>query len=211
MDVAHEVRDHYPVVTPIPSKKKQQYTCERCSSPFLARPQDRKRGKGRFCGRRCASLATVPPFPVLSGKDNPNWKGGLTKSKKGYWYVRMPDHPRAMKNGYVKRADLVLEEKLGRSLLDEEIAHHVNENKEDDSPENLEAMFSAVHSRMHGDATRKPKKPRVPDHPNNRRYSWPSNDELIAMRKSRTLRSIAKELGCSFKAVDRRCKKIMGS
>ena len=38
---------------------------------------------------------------------NPNWKGGIRKSKRGYIYILMPDHPRADNRGCVKRANLV--------------------------------------------------------------------------------------------------------
>jgi hypothetical protein len=54
-----------------------------------------------------------------------------------------------MKTGYVKRADLSLEQKLGRSLLPGEIAHHNNHDRLDDRPENLEAMNRGDHQRLH--------------------------------------------------------------
>lgn len=67
----------------------------------------------------------------------------------GYAYLLKPAHPRAMKNGYVKRADVILEQKLGRPLEPDEIAHHINENKMDDAPQNLEPMTRGAHQRMH--------------------------------------------------------------
>ena len=61
-----------------------------------------------------------------------------------------PGHPRAMKSGYVKRADLVAEQMLGRPLQPLEVVHHRNHNKLDDTPENLQVMTHADHSRLHG-------------------------------------------------------------
>lgn len=188
----------------MPQKKSVPRTCVKCLVVFLVRPVDVKRGSGIYCSRSCKSSATCT-LPTGSGTSNPNWKGGLTKSSKGYWYVKQPSHPRAMKSGYVKRADLVLEAKLGRSLLDDEIAHHKNECKEDDSPDNLELTTIAKHERLHHPV--RPKK-RAPDHPANRRYVWPPDEELLKMCRTRTLRGIAASIGCSWSAVWRRLKRI---
>jgi len=57
-----------------------------------------------------------------------------------YWFIKKPDYHRANKQGYAKIADLILEEKLGRKLEKNELAHHIDENKLNDSPENLEVM-----------------------------------------------------------------------
>jgi len=83
------------------------------------------------------------------GSSAENWKGSETRSR-GYILIRRPDHPRAKHAGrYVKRADLVLEKKLGRELESGEIAHHCNGVKDDDRPENLLVMTHSEHSRLH--------------------------------------------------------------
>ena len=66
-----------------------------------------------------------------------------------YIYVKLLGHPRADCNGYVKRATLVAEAKLGRYLLPNEIAHHINGIKKDDRPENLIALDQYEHHRLH--------------------------------------------------------------
>ena len=81
-------------------------------------------------------------------KNHPRWKGGLVLQE-GYWRIHRPDHPRAGVRGYVKRCILVLEKKLGRSLLPNEVPHHKNGNKADDREENLVAMGSREHKRIH--------------------------------------------------------------
>jgi hypothetical protein len=200
----------------MPQKPSVPRVCENpaCKKSFLARPVDVKRGLMRFCSVSCASKIARHP-PVASGANNPRWRGGETRSSKGYWYVKMPDHPRAMKSGYVKRADLVLEKKLGRPLEPNEIAHHMDENKDNDSPDNLEPMDGDVHRTMHsrerGALRRVPKKPPQPNHPSNRRYSWPTNEELVRMHETMSLRKIAAQIGCSWKAVDRRLRRIHSS
>jgi hypothetical protein len=198
--------------------KKVSKTCWICGKRFSVRSSDSKRGKGQTCGLSCAVKLRwrLGQCHGVSGSQNPNWKGGMTKSTRGYWYVLMPNHPRAMKSGYVKRADLVLEKKIGRPLRNGEIAHHIDENKENDSSRNLELKLLLDHTRQHiherAEKARKlnPPKPKQPGHPVNRRYSWPSDKILLRMRLDMSLRQIAKKIGCSHKSVDRRIKRISG-
>lgn len=83
-----------------------------------------------------------------SGETSGNWKGGLPHSQ-GYVFVLCPEHPKARVNGYVKRARLVLEEKLGRYLLDGYSPHHINRIRDDDRPENLEELNRSEHQKLH--------------------------------------------------------------
>src|SRR6266487_6724278 len=76
------------------------------------------------------------------------WKGGV-RIDRGYVFIREPKHPRAVSNGYVKLAVLVLEAKLGRALLPDEEPHHIDENKLNDAPDNLEALTHVEHARRH--------------------------------------------------------------
>jgi hypothetical protein len=58
----------------------------------------------------------------------------------GYVLVYKPEHHLADKRGYIKRARLVLEEKIGRFLTKQEVTHHIDHNRSNDSPENLQLM-----------------------------------------------------------------------
>lgn len=82
------------------------------------------------------------------GAKHPRWKSGITLQK-GYIVILQPEHPRANCIGYVKRARLVLEEKLGRHLLPKEDIHHINGIKTDDRPENLIALNHSEHTALH--------------------------------------------------------------
>ena len=64
-------------------------------------------------------------------------------------FIRNKNHHRANKQGYVKIADIVLEQKIGRKLLKNEIAHHIDGNKFNDSVENLKIMDNYKHTIMH--------------------------------------------------------------
>lgn len=72
------------------------------------------------------------------------------KRSGGYIRIYWPGHHRVGNDGYAKRADLVMEIKLGRDLKPEELVHHINGIRDDDRPENLQVMSSkAEHTRLH--------------------------------------------------------------
>ena len=84
------------------------------------------------------------------GENNPNWKGGVRKI--GPYYRVQQKHPKAVlygKTPYVLRAIVNLEKKIGRKLKKSERPHHINENKTDDSPKNLEVQTRLQHIRTH--------------------------------------------------------------
>ena len=78
----------------------------------------------------------------LTGTDHPSWKGGRTIDARGYVLLKSRNHPYAKANGYVCEHRLVMEAKLGRYLLPNEVVHHRNKNKQDNRIENLQ-LFSS--------------------------------------------------------------------
>jgi hypothetical protein len=59
------------------------------------------------------------------------------KDKSGYIKVQYPKHPFADEKGYIWEHRLVVEKRVGRILRKEEVIHHINTNKEDNSLKNL--------------------------------------------------------------------------
>lgn len=74
---------------------------------------------------------------------------GKRSGQQGYIAVFYPEHPHAWPNGYVYAHRVVMEQKLGRYLTAEEEVHHTNEDKHDNSPENLELETKLSHLAKH--------------------------------------------------------------
>ena len=70
--------------------------------------------------------------------------------KKGeYLYAVVPEHPKANKYGYVLAHRVIMENKLGRILEKGEVVHHLDGNKHNNDPSNLQLMTNQEHSKQH--------------------------------------------------------------
>lgn len=101
------------------------------------------------CGQPTKPERTFITHHNVRGSLHRSWNGGVKVQRRGYVALRRPDHPQADKQGYVKRARLVAEEKLGRLLRSDEVVHHINGVTNDDRPENLEVLPFGEHQRRH--------------------------------------------------------------
>jgi len=92
----------------------------------------KKKSATKYCSQKCYFKDKKKSFII----------------KKGYKKILIPDHPRADGKGYVFEHIIILEAKLGRPLKNGEVTHHIDENKLNNSPENLMAFESnPVHLR----------------------------------------------------------------
>lgn len=111
---------------------KPKALCQQCGTEFDV---TNRKNANRFCSRRCL-------YQWNRGSNAPNWKGGKFIDKSGYVMVRLPDHPRAKRffggGGYVREHIVVMEQELGRSLRKDETVHHINGDRSDNRPANLE-------------------------------------------------------------------------
>lgn len=70
-----------------------------------------------------------------------NYNGGRLVHK-GYVYILTKDHPNSDRDGYVSEHRLVMERHLGRILDKEEVVHHKDRNRSNNSIDNLELKKS---------------------------------------------------------------------
>lgn len=91
---------------------------------------------------------------VHPGPRNPNWKGGRSIASNGYVLQRVgTGHHLADVRGYAYEHRVVAEQKLGRCLRDDEEVHHIDEDKQNNDPSNLEVVTSAEHGMKHRTST----------------------------------------------------------
>jgi len=91
-----------------------------------------------------------------SGAKNARWNTGRIITSQGYVTVRVAkDHHRAWgpthgRHRYAYEHDLIAEEKIGRRLLDDELVHHIDGNRQNNEPANLAVETRSDHAREHG-------------------------------------------------------------
>jgi hypothetical protein len=101
------------------------------------------------------------------GPKNGMWKGGRSVASNGYVLIRVgTDHHLADVRGYAYEHRLVAEEKLGRRLKREEVIHHLNHDKSDNRPENIEVMPSRAHHHVEHRSVHSRTRLRMPGEPN---------------------------------------------
>lgn len=69
--------------------------------------------------------------------------------KGDYDYAKCPSHPNATKNGYVLYHRVVVENFIGRLLTKDEVVHHKDGNKHNNSIDNLDVLTSSEHAKLH--------------------------------------------------------------
>ena len=99
-----------------------------------------------------------------TGEKKGQWNGGRSVASSGYVLIRVgTDHHLADRRGYAYEHRLVAEEKLGRRLAPGEQVHHIDGDKTNNRPENLEVVASrahhAVRHRTVGHGRRRPDEP----------------------------------------------------
>lgn len=70
-------------------------------------------------------------------------------TKEGYKQVYRPNSPMARDNGYVAQHRLIASKKMRRPLLPNEIVHHIDGNKRNNSPGNLQVVTRSEHWKIH--------------------------------------------------------------
>lgn len=104
--------------------KHRNLSCESCRS-------EKKKVECPLCdGKMNPKSSSCRSCRIQSGKSNPSWKGGKVNTS-GYVYVRVGSK-------YVPEHRIVMEEHIGRDLLEHENVHHKNGIRDDNHIDNLE-------------------------------------------------------------------------
>lgn len=74
--------------------------------------------------------------------------------KRGYVFVKVASHPNADSQGYVTEHRIVAEQTIGRVLQSDEIVHHINGQRDDNRPENLQVLTRSAHRVLHCEQNR---------------------------------------------------------
>lgn len=100
--------------------------------------------------RIACSIGQIERYKKHGAEGTSHWKGGISKDHDGYIFIYQPHHPYANKMKYVREHRLVVEKYIGRFLKSEEMVHHIDEIKNNNSPNNLMAFINrSAHVRFH--------------------------------------------------------------
>lgn len=110
--------------------------------PLLNRSKQSIDHKARRLGLKKSDELLYQNKSERRGELSPTWKGGKTRSSKGYVVIRNDGSPM-----FEHRA--IMEAHIGRKLSDNEVVHHINGDKTDNRLENLELMTAGEHSALH--------------------------------------------------------------
>lgn len=105
--------------------------------------------KCKDCGRWLGKGKHTCPDDRF-GKKSANWQGGTTINSDGYILEYCRQHPFSTKRGYVLQHRLIMEKYIKRFLLPNEVVHHINEIRDDNSIENLQLLSGlGEHNTIH--------------------------------------------------------------
>lgn len=140
--------------------------CDNCGKLFYKKPNKIEKDKTHCCSRKCMGELRNT---LYLGENNPNYgnrgrNNPLTSEFRitslGYKLVLAEGHPFAIDKIWIKEHRLIAEQFLmteehsievdGKRYLKRDLdVHHINENKLDNRPENLQILTRSEHKKLH--------------------------------------------------------------
>lgn len=130
-------------------KKGTTVQCDWCGKPFY-KPPSAMRSEANLCSAACRDLWLGRRNVVVMNKPGHS-KGHkaphLTRLNcKRNPAARLATNPSRVSSYRYRK---IAERKIGRKLRPGEVVHHINGNRSDNRPENLQVMTRSEHSRLH--------------------------------------------------------------
>lgn len=116
--------------------------CSTCGKEFeqyaseYDRPSRVRKFEERFCSKKCSAK-------------------GKTTDGDGYILLYMPEHPNCNSIGFIREHRYIIEQHIGRLLTKEEVVHHKDNNKSNNSLDNLELLSVSQHLKNHAEEYRR--------------------------------------------------------
>lgn len=113
-------------------------TCTHCGAEMTLKPSQTAR---QFCSKRCESDHKIARPAGRAHNGRP-----VRVNNHGYVLVWEPNHPNKSMGGWQLEHRLVAEQALGHYLTTAEQVDHINQDKTDNRPENLQVLDASSHS-----------------------------------------------------------------
>jgi hypothetical protein len=116
--------------------------CAQCKKTYkLSAAQ--KYARSVYCSRACEARSRMkrPLDREHNGKP-------ATVDHQGYVRIFEPSHPAATKGGWIFEHRWVMEQQIGRYLKPDEHVHHIDHNRANNDPANLEMMSHSAHAKI---------------------------------------------------------------
>ena len=111
-----------------------------------SRPETKEKMSKSALGRKCPEHVKAA-LRLIVGPKHQGWKGGITLNAGGYLQFTESPANGAHAGVYIHR--IIAEWVVGRKIQKGEVVHHLDGNKKNNNPDNLQVMSASSHARMH--------------------------------------------------------------